>query len=140
MSLRSWLKEYYVYKKRKLNLKNLRHVDSAVLLKWEGLIPSNVAKHNCDLVGNCVVERGSSGKISFTIDSSTCFWCKLFQPHKFGFGGCLQCAYQFGLITCTDPESPYVYWCVTQDPEPMINWIFQIISFRKEYGLYTLGG
>lgn len=143
MSLESWKAEFYPIPASETTEEQA--VDHS-LQKWLGLLPENLAKHDCHIEDSSVVEIGHTpclGNHVF-IDSSSCSLCHHFCDMSACNSGddespCIECPlYKArGDVACDDEtseewnnsqKSPWHAFTLTfddysYDPKPMIHWL-----------------
>lgn len=125
MSLETWKEEYYPVSAKDADPKTALELSE---LKWLGLRPEALKKHELDKSGNCVKELLNNHKSfpkNLPIDESSCHLCSLYANRG---QGCVACPITFykqkrGFLSpdCEVSCGPeYLVWCYAGDPEPMI--------------------
>lgn len=136
MSLKSWAEEFYfksaIEIAREVNIdldsevphpaEDLALVNHA-LLKWQGLLPHNLEKHNVSLSSYNTLQ-GEETEGSIEITSTTCSLCRVYYNEDDYRDLCCGCPlYTFLTQPCfggEEEEAPYNHFIYKHDPQPMI--------------------
>lgn len=110
MSLQTWKEEFY--KVPAIEVKNDKDAIDHSILKWTGLLPENLKKHECKLdnagYGTALISIDSTQNYPqklLMITGSTCALCKLHIDQE---GHCQNCPlYMFLGNRCDEYDMPY---------------------------------
>jgi hypothetical protein len=135
MSLKSWRKEFY-----KVDAKDVSEADALEhsILKWRGLLPSNLKRHKLRADSGNVIES-IVHELYLRIDSDTCALCvhhvELLQ------GLCANCPLsQVREDTRCDwamnheRRAPYHDFTNNNNPKPMLKWLRRAKVWRQKGG------
>lgn len=123
MSMKTWKEKFYPVEPSKSMTK--RKAVEHSLLKWRGLLSSNLEKHGLVVYGSYIQEDGNSIE-DLRIDDKSCALCV-----KYGYGsGCMICPLGKHLThPCDQGErSPYKVWRNSGDPKPMIKALRAVLK------------
>lgn len=127
MSLKTWKKKYYNIDASDVETE-MEAIDHSIL-KWSGFMPKALKKHNVEVAGSKLYDIKNNEL--FYINSGTCALCCLFDD-----GGCSDCPFKIvhGKTCCEDDFSPYMVFCETGNPEPMIE---ALVKVKEAYDIST---
>lgn len=117
MSLKTWKKEFYKTKPSK-RMSQRTAIEHSIL-KWTGLLPKNMSKHELSKWSFFIEDD----KESFEIDVSSCALCVKYLGKKKSheLDACAACPLAQHLGSpCDVDEKPYLAWRRTGNPRPMI--------------------
>jgi hypothetical protein len=134
MSLKTWKAEFYKTPANRVSKKNaLQHS----LTKWTGLLKNNLKKHGVFIDFWGVVDKTNNNEF-LGIDVSTCALCYHYQEINVDGNSCLLCPlYGIHEASCDanqsrNEASPYLVFCKTKNPKPMIALIQAAIKAEGE--------
>jgi hypothetical protein len=122
MSLQTWIDEFYPVPANEVPEK---HALGHSIIKWIGLQPENLARHNVVRSGRDVY--GSDADRRLSIDDETCALCRFHIRPRYGLL-CKTCPLHIAIggFDCDDglrPAAPNPYGAfVDGDPAPMLEW------------------
>jgi len=134
MSLETWQEEHYPVPANSDTLKTAIQSIKHSLQKWIGLRFDNLEKHGIRLSGRHIHERGYLGNLdkSLRIDTSSCSLC---VDYLVKGSTCYLCPLYKRLgVSCDTEGQPYVRFCESGDPEPMIKALEEIKAMENISG------
>lgn len=123
MSMQTWLQEFYPVPACDLiNSSPLEQAEHA-LLKWTGVLPENLAKHNIAKY-ICDNKIGDAAE-QFRLITDVCVWClKYYYSRR--CDGC-----PLNHVNCLMDNSVYLKWMTFEDPIPMIEEIKKVVENER---------
>ena len=137
MSIATWKAEFYPVSAQVAEhkaTKSLLPRDKAIallehsILKWRGLLPSNLAKHRLNAYGCMLIIDDRTGK-EFPISTETCALCVAYRNDNILFNdysgitpNCRECplAKHSGFSCDADHNPHFNAWRANNDPRPML--------------------
>lgn len=126
MSLETWKAEFYPIDAAELAESSWRGCVEHSIKKWEGLLPTNLVKHNVEINGRYATDDSGD---EFGINAYTCALCQRSRDQ------CEDCPLYkaLGDVRCDDDTfGPYNYFCEEQDPEPMIDALNKALEYCND--------
>lgn len=130
MSLETWKKEFYPIPADKV--KSHKKAVEHSILKWTGLFPKNLKKHNIYKTKNTGIYEPPSittdeDNYNFVIDCSTCALCCLVENDR--DVNCDNC--KIVKVTGKRCDNPWIRWRDKTDPKPMLKVLRKVLRSYK---------
>jgi hypothetical protein len=134
MTIQSWKNEFY--KIPAGNCKTLSDAITHSILKWNGLLPENLQKHNLIKCGHWLTEVPDKSDC-FEIDTDSCALCHNYYRRNFDEMTCSKCPINIliGHDCDSSDNSPYFNWIIDNNPKPMIKILKKI---QRNTPIHTL--